>query len=82
MKPSALTSARVSALALSRGVSIQHNYSALHPDLYTPPDTHGAAGPNSCIENVNQTIAVYSSRTTGPAGRFPGSNPPGPSPKR
>src|SRR5438045_3041431 len=62
-RSSVLTSPR--ALAVTQDVSIRHNYPALHPDLYTPPDTQGAAGPSIYIETVNQTIAVYSPKLTG-----------------
>src|SRR5712691_12212421 len=32
---------------------------------YVPPDTVGAAGPTNYVETVNQTIAIYSPKTTG-----------------
>jgi uncharacterized repeat protein (TIGR01451 family) len=32
---------------------------------YVPPDTCGAAGPNSYVETVNQTVAIYSPKATG-----------------
>jgi uncharacterized repeat protein (TIGR01451 family) len=32
---------------------------------YVPPDTNGAAGPTNYVETVNQTVAIYSSKSTG-----------------
>jgi hypothetical protein len=32
---------------------------------FTPPDTSGAAGPTSFVETVNQTIAIFSPKSTG-----------------
>jgi hypothetical protein len=32
---------------------------------YVPPDTSGAAGPSGYVESVNQTLALYTSKTTG-----------------
>jgi uncharacterized repeat protein (TIGR01451 family) len=32
---------------------------------YTPPDTVGAAGPTNYVESVNQTVAIYSPKSTG-----------------
>jgi uncharacterized repeat protein (TIGR01451 family) len=32
---------------------------------YVPPDTVGAAGPNSYVETVNQTVALYGNKSTG-----------------
>jgi hypothetical protein len=32
---------------------------------YVPPDTQGAAGPSSYVETVNQTLAIYSPKSTG-----------------
>lgn len=33
--------------------------------LYEPPDTQGAAGPSSVVETVNQSVAIYSPKSTG-----------------
>jgi uncharacterized repeat protein (TIGR01451 family) len=32
---------------------------------YVPPDTDGAAGPSGYVETVNQTVALFSNKTTG-----------------
>jgi ELWxxDGT repeat protein len=32
---------------------------------FTPPDTSGAAGPTSVVETVNQTVALYTPKSTG-----------------
>ncbi|HEY1337224.1 MAG TPA: hypothetical protein VGF59_06925, partial [Bryobacteraceae bacterium] len=32
---------------------------------FVPPDTTGAAGPNSYVEAVNQSVAIYTPKTTG-----------------
>ena len=32
---------------------------------YVPPDTNGAAGPSAYVETVNQTVALYGSKSTG-----------------
>src|SRR6478672_6631297 len=32
---------------------------------YVPPDTDGAAGPSAYVETVNQTVALYASKSTG-----------------
>src|SRR5207248_7977941 len=32
---------------------------------YVPPDTNGAAGPSAYVETVNQTVALYASKSTG-----------------
>jgi uncharacterized repeat protein (TIGR01451 family) len=32
---------------------------------YIPPDTDGAAGPNAYVETVNQTVALFTNKTTG-----------------
>jgi len=36
-----------------------------HSGGYVPPDTCGAAGPSSYVETVNQTLAIYSPKSTG-----------------
>src|SRR5271165_5399769 len=36
-----------------------------HSGGYVPPDTNGAAGPNSYVETVNQEIALYTPKSTG-----------------
>ena len=45
-----------------------HQYTGLDFNAsggYTPPDTAGAAGPAQYVETVNQTIALYASKTAG-----------------
>jgi len=32
---------------------------------YVPPDTDGAAGPSAYVETVNQTVALYTNKSTG-----------------
>src|SRR4051812_33131930 len=32
---------------------------------YVPPDSVGAAGPSAYVETVNQTVALYASKSTG-----------------
>src|SRR5438105_13045598 len=32
---------------------------------YVPPDTDGAAGPSAYVETVNQTVALYTHKSTG-----------------
>src|SRR6478736_2181126 len=32
---------------------------------YVPPDTCGAAGPSAYVETVNQSLAIYPSKSTG-----------------
>ena len=34
---------------------------------YVPPDTYGAAGPSAYVETVNQSVALYSTKSTGAA---------------
>jgi hypothetical protein len=34
---------------------------------FVPPDSQGAAGPSSFVETVNQSIAIYTSKSTGTA---------------
>jgi uncharacterized repeat protein (TIGR01451 family) len=36
-----------------------------HSGGYVPPDTDGAAGPTNYVETVNQTVAIYSPKSTG-----------------
>jgi uncharacterized repeat protein (TIGR01451 family) len=45
-----------------------NGYSALdfnHSGGFVPPDTNGAAGPTNYVETVNQTVAIYSPKSTG-----------------
>lgn len=47
-------------------VSLGANYAGLDFNAsggYVPPDTCGAAGPSSYVETVNQTVALYTSKT-------------------
>src|SRR6266851_5595617 len=52
-------------------VNLLHHYTGLDfaqsSDSVIPPDTNGAAGPTSYIEVVNDTIAIYTPKTTGAA---------------
>jgi hypothetical protein len=48
-------------------VAVAHNYAALNftqSGGFVPPDSNGAAGPSSFVESVNQTVAIFSSKTS------------------
>src|SRR5262245_58967476 len=55
---------------LAPAVAVTHSYDVMDSDdstdgfLHTPPDTCGAAGPNSYVETVNNQVTIFTGKTT------------------
>src|SRR5262249_51539020 len=49
------------------GANVLSSYTGLNVTQsgFVPPDTQGAAGPNNYVETTNQTIAMFSPKSTG-----------------
>ena len=73
-RPGRLRPVGVEAIESMRllSVNVLNNSGQGYPGLsfnqsggYVPPDTNGAAGPSAYVETVNQTVALYGSKSTG-----------------